>query len=54
MSDPQNTRGVPGEAEEADNASGGPAERMDGTPPEPEAAEGTAEDDDEETADRDQ
>ncbi|MGW8484031.1 hypothetical protein ACWGJP_12940 [Microbacterium sp. NPDC055903] len=29
MSDPQNTRGVPGENEEADTASGGAPERAD-------------------------
>lgn len=48
MSDPQNTRGVPGEAEEADTASGGPPERADGTAPEPETADGAG---DEESAD---
>ena len=33
MSDPQNTQGVPGENEEADTASGGAPERLDGTTP---------------------
>ncbi|UYO95651.1 hypothetical protein OED01_08460 [Microbacterium sp. M28] len=42
MSDPQNTQGVPGENEEADTASGGAPERLDGTTP----------DDDEESDDR--
>jgi hypothetical protein len=31
MSDPQNTRGTPGPDEEADTASGGPADPPDGT-----------------------
>ncbi|MGF6823521.1 hypothetical protein M2317_002434 [Microbacterium sp. ZKA21] len=53
MSDPQNTRGVPGESEEADTASGGPAERVDGTAPEPETADGAGEDSDEDGSDDD-
>ncbi|WP_460795316.1 hypothetical protein [Microbacterium sp. GXF0217] len=53
MSDPQNTRGVPGQSEEADTASGGPAERVDGTDPEPDTADREREDSDDDQADDD-
>lgn len=44
MSDPQNTQGVPGEDEEADTASGGAPERVDGTSPDDEEATGSDDD----------
>ena len=41
MSDPQNTQGVPGEHEESDTASGGAPERLDGTTPGDDEANGS-------------